>query len=394
MPPRRDASRARRWLQAGFVGVLALLALLPLLAQLAGFNGWRAGENRAQAPMPAVPRDAAGLRAWPRVADAAVNDRFGLRTQLVSLHDQALFRLFGAFAVPQVLAGPGGRLFVSSDGAKSLIRYACGRGLPVETVPDLAGQVEALFRGLQQRVPRADLLLAPSAPVLYPAELPAWLRRDCAAGTPIARQVMDRLPAEWRERSFFPVAPLVAPGLPGPAIPRRFMHWDGVGAGRAVAAWAEERRHLQRRLEVPAAWQWRPSDLSGFFPGLRLGSMALEPAAEVPGVEPCLGWPCFPGFADIASVLVDVRRFRAAQPGAGRLLVLSDSFGAAAAPWLARYYGEVWQFTLNHAEQLSPGQRSRLAQALLEGYRPDQVLVLMMDASMTLTLPRLLGLLE
>ena len=394
MPPRHDASRARHWLQAGFVGLLALMALLPLMAQMAGFNSWRVGENRVQASMPSAPRDIAGMRAWPRGVDAAVNDRFGLRTQLVSLHDQALFRLFGAFALPQVLAGPGGRLFLSSDGTRSLIRHACGRDLSVETVPQLASQIETLLSRLQQRAPRADLLLAPSAPVLYPAELPPWLRSDCAAGTPIARQVLDYLTPERRDRAFFPTAQLVAPGLPGPAIPRRFLHWDGVGAERAISAWAEEVHHLRPQHEVPVAWHWRPSDLSGFFPGLRLGSMVLEPEAEVPGVEQCLGWPCFPDVADIAGILVDVRRFRATQPGAGRLLVLSDSFGAAAAPWLVRYYGEVWQFTLNHLDQLSPDQRQRFARALLEVYRPDQVLVVMMDVSMTLTLSRLLSLLE
>ena len=394
MSSRRAPGRVRHWLQAGFVSLAALLALLPLLAQLAGFNGWRAGENRAQAPMPAVPRDLAGLRAWPRVADAAVNDRFGLRTQLVSLHDQVLFRLFGAFTSPLILAGPGGRLFLAGDGANSLIRFACGRGLADEMVPRLAMQAETVLRRLQQRVQRVDLLLAPSAQVLYPAELPRLMQQDCAAGKPVARQVMDRLRPAWRQRAFYPVAQLAALGPPGPAIPRRFLHWDGVGAGRAVGAWAEEMHHLQPWQEVPAAWHWRPSDLSGFFPGLRLGAMALEPAAEWPGVEQCLGWPCFPGFADIAGVLVDVRRFRAARPAAGRLLLLSDSFGAAAAPWLLRYYGEVWQLTLNHMDQLAPEQRRRLAQALLEAYAPDQVLLVMMDASMRLTLPRLLSLLE
>lgn len=391
MAARRDP---RRVLQAGFLGLLAVLALLPLLAQMAGWNAWRGEENRAQAAMPAAPQDLAALRAWPRGVDAALNDRLGLRAELLRLRDQALFRLFGAFASPRVLAGPGGRVFLAGDEAAPLIRFACGRGPHAQTLPELVAGTETLLRRLQARVPRAEILLAPSAPVLYPAELPPALRRDCAAGVPFGRQLIARLPPEWRGHLLFPQAELTEPGLAGPAIPRRFLHWDAVGAGRAVTAWAEEKQGRRPTREVPAASHWRASDLSGFFPGLRLGSMVLEPAVEIPGLEVCLGHPCFPGFADVARVLVDVRRFRAVPPAPGRLLVLSDSFGAAIAPWLARHDGEVWQLTMNHLDHVAPGDRRRLAQALFEGYRPDQVLVVMLDASIRLMLPRLLELLE
>ncbi len=385
MPPRPPL---RRSLQAGFLG---LLVLVPLLAW--GL-AWRGVEEPGRAPLPALPRDLAQLRAWPRAAEAALNDRFGLRTPLLHLRDQALFGLFGAFASPLIRSGPDGRLFLAGGETAALIRFTCGRGLSPGTLPELAAGVGALLRDLEARAPRAGLLLVPGAPVLYPAELPRALRRDCAAGEAFGHQLLARVSPEWRGRILFPQAALAAPDLVGPAIPHRFLHWDGVGAGRAVTAWAEEALGLPPRREMPVAWHWRPSDLTMLFPGLRLGSLVLEPRPEMPGMEACLGHPCFPEIAEIARVLVDVRRYRATAPEAGRLLVLSDSFGAAAAPWLARHYGEVWQFTLNHLDQLTPGQRRRLAQALLEEYRPDQVLVLMLDASLVLTLPRLQRLLE
>ena len=391
---RHRARQIRQWGRVGFVGLMALLALLPLAAQLAGRNSWRVGENRAQAPLPVMPADIAALRAWPRAADAALADRFGLRTQLVSLHDQALFHLFGTFATKLVEAGPDGRLFLGGDWGRSPTRRVCGHGLPAGQLPQMVAQATRLLRGLQARAPQVDLLVAPSAPVLYPTELPGWLQADCTTGTPMARQVLDLLPPEWRVRSLYPVAQLAEPGLRAPAIPRRFLHWDGVGAGLAASAWAEGHRHLPPLRAVAAAWHRRPSDLGGFFPGVALWSMALEPLAELPGIESCMGWTCFPGFAETARTLVDVRRFSATPPGVGRLLVLSDSFGAAVAPWLARYHGEVWQFTMNYLEQLPLEQRRQFMHAVLEEYRPDQLLLVILDASLAITLPRLLLLVE
>lgn len=394
MGHRRAAGRMRHSLQAAFVGLMAMLSLVPLMAQLAGHNTWRAGENRAQTALPAMPHDLDALRAWPRAAEAAINDRFGLRTQFVSLHDRALFGLFGTFASKQVLAGLRGRLFLSDDWIRSDVRHACGRALADGFVAHLTAETEAMLRGLRERTPHVDLLVAPSAPVLYPDELPSWLRRDCETGTPLARQVLDRLPPEWRARTVYPVDRLRARELPGPAIPRRHLHWDAVGASAAIGTWAEEHRHLPRLRELETAWHRQPSDLAGFFPGLGLWSMVLDVAPDASGIDQCLGWPCFPTIADTARILVDIRRLRVAEPGAGRLLVLSDSFGAAAAPWLLRHFGEVTQVTLNYIGQLSPEQRRRLARALLDEYRPDQVLVVIVDISLRLTLPRVLSLLE
>jgi hypothetical protein len=394
MARRHATGRMRQGLQAVFVGLMAMLALLPMAAQLAGFNTWRAGENRAQAIVPTMPRDLPALHAWPRAAEAALNDRFGLRTQLVSLHDRILFQLFGVFASNAILAGPGGRLFLSSDWTRSLIRQGCGKALPDGEVARLAAEAEAMLRALRDRAPRVDLLVVPSAPVLYPEELPAWLRPDCDTGTPLAQQVLGRLPPEWRAHAFFPIERLREPDPRGPAIPLRHLHWDAVGAAAGIGAWAEEHRQLGRLRELETAWHRRPSDLGGFFPGLALSSMVLEVAPDASGIEQCLGWPCFPANAEAARILVDVRRLRVADAGAGRVLVLSDSYGSAAAPWLLRHIGEVTQVTVNNADPLSPDQRRRLAQALLEEYRPDQVLVVIPDISLHLTLPRVLSLLE
>lgn len=384
--------QVRRWLSIGFLGLVALVLLAPMAAQLAGFQGWREGENRTQAPLPATPSDLSSLRAWPRAVDAALNDRFGLRPQLVALHNVLLFRLFGGFSSHLILAGPNGRLFLTDSWIDSPSRLSCGRGLPRDMVPRLARMSETVMRRLQDRAPRIDLLVAPGAPALYPSELPVWLRADCEESLPFARQMLDAMAPDIRRHAFYPLAELAAMTEPGPAIPRYFLHWDGAGAGLATALWAEGQRGLARRMDMQGVWHEQPSDLSGFFPGISLSGRVMQPLTG--DLETCLGAACMPDVTEIAQLLVDIRRYRAVHAGAGRVLVLSDSFGQAAAPWLARYFGEVLHITVNHLDLLSQEQRRRLGHSILEEYRPDQVLLVILDASLRLTLPRLLSLLD
>ncbi len=383
---KQQGGRARRVAQALFIGLAVLVIGLPFMAQMLGFNRWNPGENRAQAPVPALPATLAELEAWPAQLESALSDRFGLRSDLVGLHAQLLFRLFHSFAKPQVVLGAGDRLFYSwlDDGRPftAMVRRMCGYGVSATEQQGLATATATMLRAFQQDGLRLDMLVVPTSPVLYPAALPAWLRQRCTGTTLPTSAVLARLAPEERDRVAFPLDLLRNPALPMPSIALERFHWDGWAASMVAAWWAEDRHGLPRLRDLPTERVFQLSDLSGYFLGLELGSQVLEPRWPVPELSRCQGVACFPGLEDVSGVLADVSRYHGPRPGGGRLLILSDSFGAEAAPWFARHYGDVWHFALNNLHELAPAQRERFRQAVLEAYRPDQVLVLVHDGNL------------
>jgi len=87
---------------------------------------------------------------------------------------------------------------------------------------------------------------------------------------------------------------------------------------------------------------------------------------------------CFPAARDALAVLEDVRLVSRDESGP-RLLVLSDSFGSAAAGYFGEYYREVWQVSLNNVSRLSDSQRAAFRAEILDRFKSDDVLFLYHD---------------
>jgi hypothetical protein len=163
-----------------FVGLFFGLLALPVATHNGrGDPGVRAAENREPAPLPGWPRNWEESVKWPKMVDSYLADHFGRRTAMVKFFNRARFRLFGATPSEQTVFGPTGRLFLTShsaDAPYALIRFISGVTVGEGFVADAVADLTALLRQAQQEQPESYVLVAPTAPILYPEELPSWLR--------------------------------------------------------------------------------------------------------------------------------------------------------------------------------------------------------------------------
>jgi alginate O-acetyltransferase complex protein AlgJ len=105
-----ESSRLNDWLVVAlFFGML----LVPAVAQIAGLASESSTENRTLAPFPTLKslREVAFL---PRMSESYINDRFGMRQQLVHLNGLLHFKL-GLSGTKDVVIGKDGWLFYTAD---------------------------------------------------------------------------------------------------------------------------------------------------------------------------------------------------------------------------------------------------------------------------------------
>ena len=108
----KSSPRAKRLNAWAIILLFGFLVLLPSLAQLAGL-GEASGENRTLAEFPKI-RKLKEIKDLTRKMDAYVNDRFGLRRQLVHLNSLIRYKL-GVSSSKDVVIGEDGWLFYTAD---------------------------------------------------------------------------------------------------------------------------------------------------------------------------------------------------------------------------------------------------------------------------------------
>ena len=86
------------------------------------------------------------------------------------------------------------------------------------------------------------------------------------------------------------------------------------------------------------------SELSKFMPGVVFEERVKTPDWSAVHVNACVGGSCFPEIRPVADILADVSRYRSPPGGHGRLLMLSDFFGAMSAGYFSAYFQEVAHF--------------------------------------------------
>lgn len=378
----------RRAVQGLFVAAVLVVLAAPAVVQVAQRGEPRRAENRTPAALPAAPASLAGLPAWTAGVDAWLKDHFGLRNRLVDALDQIHFRVFGAFTSPQIVMGREGRVFLASHVAgeeyrNSLILAGCGAGVAPAKLQAIAqSMATVLERSDAAGAGRSLAVVAPSASALYQAQLPPWLERRCRGATPMADGIVAAMPEPMRDRAAS-LRPLMAALDPAtPAIPRYNFHWDGDGPLHAAPWIAETLLGRRAVFALPTRMERKRSDITGFFPGVRLFAEVPQADEGKAGVATCLGPPCFAAElgAEVATRLEDLRRHRSPQ-GEGRLLLLTDSFGAFVAAGFTPYFREVVQVSLNNLPYLSAGQRAQLRRALFDQYRPDATVYLLHEFS-------------
>jgi hypothetical protein len=303
----------------------------------------------------------------------------------VWLNGSLRYRLFGEVESDQVLFGRRGRLFLTSHPGHSpfsLIDAVCGVGIDAAEIRDSARVMAKLLEDARQLVPRSMFIAVPTAPVLYPEDLPPWLAARCGNASPALPAIRDALAAGWPAlsgRMLYPIDTVREVKRSGAAIPRSDFHWSGIAAKAVVEAASEGPLGMAKRRDIAEHASVAPSDLSGFVPGLTLHSPGTIPDFESAGIRACYGASCLPELAPFASVLRDVGYFRWASGDGATLLLVSDSFGLHTAGYFAEYFSRVIHVNIEY-ERLSAEQQQRLRNVLFARFKPDAMVVLFHDA--------------
>ena len=153
------------------IALFGLLLLLPEIAQLLGF-GAGSGENRTLAPFPNL-NQMKEIKDLPRQADAYVNDRFGLRSQLVHFNSMLRYHL-GVSSSKDVVIGKDGWLFYAAE--KILEQHVGADLFKPEELENWVRRMEANRDWLANRGIAFFILVAPDKNTIYPDKLPDYPR--------------------------------------------------------------------------------------------------------------------------------------------------------------------------------------------------------------------------
>lgn len=364
-----------------------LLISLPMLVQLTGIAPDQGWENRILASAPPRPRRLADLPSLPRVTDAWLRDNFGLRRTLIQLANRVRFAVFSESGNPQIAIGRHHQLFLTSHDAsdpQQMLFFLC-RGGDDAPARSMAHAVARFLDAGLRRSPHVVDLLVPTKTIVDQPDLPAWMRARCAGGHEALPAILSALAIErpdLRPRVIYPLTLMRSlHGLDTP-YPKFNFHWDGPALRFIAATIATDR--FQRRLlaDLPQATIDKTSDISHLLPGVPLRFRTNEPDLTAAHVTAATQ---IPELGSSGRILYDVSRFtRQAEPGiitGPKLLILSDSFGQAIAPWFSAYYGEVWHVAINNVGQLTQDGQTRLMDQLFNRFQPDDLLFVFHDFS-------------
>jgi alginate O-acetyltransferase complex protein AlgJ len=160
---------AQRWLAPVILAALLAPSLGMLFAhpQLSSTL-----EKRLLAPPPAWPSGPAGWLAFPRAADAYLQDHFAFRSFLTTQGNRLRWRLGAQVGGGPVVRGRGDWLFLRDS-----LLLVTGGETQRESARDYANFVCGVDRRLRARGAPLVFSMAPSPATIYPEALPAWVPR-------------------------------------------------------------------------------------------------------------------------------------------------------------------------------------------------------------------------
>jgi hypothetical protein len=345
------------------------------------------GENRSLAPIPKMPQSGGDILKFTKQLEPWMNDHFGFRASLILINNKIRHTLFNKFPTIQVIAGRNNRIFLSSHATYlaeySAITIPCGATLtPPEKV---AGQLNKLYESFRREDIDAKIMIVPSAPVIYPEELPVWLESRCkSAISPIELALgSSTMKTATREAIYFPKTEMIALKNGISVFPKTWFHWAGAGprqvAGLSVDFFwgiSENAGHALAEISKQS-----PSDISHLFPGVNLSSEIEYADFSQSKIAACIGVQCFPSINSIAEKLKEVAIYRNPEALQHRLIILSDSFGQFIAGWYSRYFKEVIHFSTNTLNQLDKAEIEQLKTYIKAEAKTAQLLLLYHDGS-------------
>jgi hypothetical protein len=357
----------------------AVMLLAPAAVQLT-FGSTGDDDNRPLRAAPKAPTSSEELIQWPRGFEAYLADHFGLRRYLIRADAFLRWFVFGESTTPTLLPGRNGRIFAAGGEPRyRSVLSTCGAYGDDNWRALISASMAEALRKAAAKLPDTKVVAIPTAPVLYTQDLPAWVEQACRDRIPLAPDLIGRLPADVRGAVLYAVAPLSALPPSIPLIPKMNFHWAGRGARLFIQALAERELGLQPKARAVWTEREEPVELSFAF-GRWFMHRVEQPAWEASGIEQCRGASeCFrdPAFAAVDFTRGTWRLKRTNGPE--RLLILGDSFAAAASQGLIDYFDEVVALNLNEFTRAPDDKKDRLWQALAIDWRPTQIIILICD---------------
>src|SRR3984893_6570479 len=182
--PAVRGSRLNDWL---IIVLFCVMLLAPFITQMTGLAADSANENRTLAPYPKI-NSLREVKLLPKLLEDCVNDRFGLRSQLVHFNSLLRYRL-GISSNRQVVVGKDGWLFYTAD---KLMEQHTGADIftPAE-LESWVRQMEADRDGLAKRGTAFYIVIAPDKNTIYPEKLPDYPRGEITRLDQLAARLRD-----------------------------------------------------------------------------------------------------------------------------------------------------------------------------------------------------------
>ena len=317
-------------------------------------------ENRAPSAWPARPQTLAEWNRAPRGIDAFLEDRFGLRSVLITVHQWLEEQFDLRIEFSGVIEGKDGWLFLADDELLERPSDADVAGW-ADAAVDFAGAVEdrgAVFA----------IMLAPRKSSVYGEFLPNYVP------APAGRSRLDRIAESAGERGLAAAdakSAIIAAKGRGRLYYRSDTHWTSIGAYHAYRALIATLQSegvdapmLERgRVEFPER------DFSGDL--ARMLNRQERRAEQAPGVAVKNATPfrkesidnfAFPPF-DTEIITVDAA-------GRPTVLLIGDSFAAGLIPFLRESFSRI-VFTHHH--------EGKFDRAVLDAYPSDVVILQMAE---------------
>jgi hypothetical protein len=271
---------------------------------------------------------------------------------------------------PPLVAGLHGRLFLGNHEGNppgSLITGVCGSSVDQAGVDRAAGLLRPLLAAARATGVPIRLLVVPTAPRLYPEDLPPPYAAECEHAVPAA----DRLVAALADPAvIYPASPMLAMKSQFEVVPLHHFHWAGEAPLRVAELVAAD-LGLPRVLDLALHDDVRRSDLDGYDRGMGAQSYIREPSLAPAGVAVCEGGRRCPAAPDPAIAMYT-------RPGPGRVLVVADSFGDEIGGDFTEFAGQVWLLRMNLALARPP---DALADLAIRHFAPDAIVIVYHDAS-------------
>jgi hypothetical protein len=238
-----------------------------------------------------------------------------------------------------------------------LIEEVCGIGVSAQDVDAARERLVHEIEARRNFIEHALIVIVPTAPVLYPEDLPEWLRAQCAQSVPPAQRVLATWPPALAKRLYYPIAEMRELEEITEAIPRTNFHWYGTAPHQIARMIAARFLGKTPSLGIAAAPKIVQSDIAFLSPGANWVNEVMEPDFTQAGVNVCRGLHCHPELNALQTKVSEISTYsRSGAPGGSKLLLLTDSFGDAIAGYFIEYYDQVVQVNVNQIESFTPDQ--------------------------------------